>query len=91
MWLELPSLGCGGSGRGRRHYDEFMNVLHNRRFVSEKGEGSTLANVARVDTRFRYRSSQLAQKKTPKHTNTSVNGWQNNSREAYFSVMLWRE
>jgi hypothetical protein len=34
-----------------RHYDKYMNALHNRRFVWEKGEGSTLANVARLETR----------------------------------------
>ena len=44
------------------HYDEFMNVLHNRRYVWEKSEGSTLAKMARVETRSRSRSPQLAQK-----------------------------
>ena len=72
------------------HCDIFMNVLHNRRYVWEKGEGSSLANEARVETRSQSRSPQLA-KKTPRQTNTSVNGWQKNSREKYFSVMLWKE
>ncbi len=49
-----------------RHYIEFMNVLHNRRSAWEKGKGSTLANVARVETRSRYRSPQHAKENAEK-------------------------
>ena len=52
-----------GKSQKRHHYDEFMKVLHNRRHVWEQGEESTLANVARIETRSLSRSPQLAQKK----------------------------